>query len=51
MHSSLWDNPEPVYGWKGACSHKGVLFNDNPGKKLRQQKRSKMPLMQKLIWK
>ena len=30
------DNSEPAYGSKGAWSHKGVLFKDNPGKKLRQ---------------
>ena len=29
-------NSEPAYGSKGAWSHKGVLFKDNPGKKLRQ---------------
>ena len=34
------DNPNPAHGSKGACSHEGVLFKDNPGKKSRQQERS-----------
>ena len=34
------DNPEPPHGSKGTWSHKGILFKDNPGKKLRRHERS-----------
>lgn len=28
------NKPEPVHGWKGPWSHRGVLFKDNPGEKM-----------------
>ena len=34
------DNPEAAHGSKGAWSHKGVLFKDNPRKKMRRHERS-----------
>ena len=34
MQSFLWENPVPSGKGRGSWSHKGVAFNDNPGKKL-----------------
>ena len=46
------DNPEPAHSSKGTWSHKGVLFKDNPGKKLWHGLMiTKIPFVQKLTWK